>query len=418
MTEDGLSPSSPAGADYPLQASLPEPPPLHTMAPPPPVGRPRAGRRLAVFALLFLGGAATGSGVAAGLLMARQTAPATASTGATTTNPSGGSSAPSSNSATPSPTPATGTTSTSAIAAKVDPAVVDITATLAVSGGQVAGTGVVITASGEVLTNNHVIEGTSKISVQISGSGPMYTAMVLGTDAADDVALLQIQGVSGLKTVTLGDSSAATVGESVVAIGNALGRGGIPAATQGSITALNQTITAGDSPANTETLNGVIQIDAFIQPGDSGGPLVDTSGRVVGIDTAAQATGRFADAGSHVAFAIPINRAMAIVHQIESGQSSADVQIGARGILGVQVRDASTSGALVSAVESGSPAERAGIAAGDVITSVGGAGVTSASTLHTALQGKHPGDRVTVGWVDASGQQHTATITMEAGPPA
>jgi len=277
----------------------------------------------------------------------------------------------------------------------------------------------VITPSGEVLTNNHVIEGTSRISVQIDGSGPAYTATVLGTDAADDIALLQIQGVGGLKTVTLGDSSAATVGETVVAIGNALGRGGTPAATQGAITALNQTITAGDSPINTETLNGVIQIDAFIQPGDSGGPLVDTSGRVIGLDTAAQATGRFADAGSNVAFAIPINKAIAIAHQVESGQSSATVQIGIRGILGVQVRDGvSTSGAMVSAVESMSPAERAGIAAGDAISSVGSTSITSASTLHAALQGKHPGDRVVVGWVDASGKHHSATITMEAGPPA
>src|ERR1700736_5131141 len=99
MTEDGLSPSSPSGGEYPLQAPLPEPPPLHTMAPPPPSRSPRAGRRLAVFALLFLGGAATGSGVAAGFLLARQTAPATASTGTPTTNPAAGSSAPSSNAA-------------------------------------------------------------------------------------------------------------------------------------------------------------------------------------------------------------------------------------------------------------------------------------------------------------------------------
>ena len=133
---------------------------------------------------------------------------------------------------------------TSAIAAKVDPAIVDINTTLA--HGRAAGTGMVLTSSGEVLTNNHVINGATDIQVQITGSGPSYEAKVLGYDAADDVALIQVQGVSGLKTVTTGDVSQLAVGDSVVALGNALGRGGTPAVAPGNITGLNQSITATD----------------------------------------------------------------------------------------------------------------------------------------------------------------------------
>jgi S1-C subfamily serine protease len=323
------------------------------------------------------------------------------------------------------PAPSTGSAATSfdaeAIAAKVVPAVVNINTTLA--NGAAAGTGMVITASGEVLTNNHVINGATSISVQIGGTGAVRTAKVLGYSVTDDVALLQIEGGSGLKTVTTGKSTQLLVNDDVVAIGNALGRGGVPANTAGTVAALNQTITASDdNGANSETLPGMIQIAAGIQPGDSGGPLVDANGRVVGMTTAAQVNGgRFRQAASNTGYAIPIERALSIVHQIEAGQGSTTVHIGTRAILGVQVQtqsDASVgSGASVADVQSGSTADSAGIGAGDVIITVEGKTSASANDLTTALAPRHAGDKVDIGWVDASGQRHTQSITLASGPP-
>ena len=218
-----------------------------------------------------------------------------------------------------------GTADASAIAAKVDPAIVDITTVLANGGGTAAGTGIVITPSGEVLTNEHVIAGATSIKVQVSGAGPRYTATVVGADSTNDVALLQVHGVSGLTPVSIGDSSKLAIGDSIVAIGNALGKGGTPAAAPGTVTALGQTITASDLGGGTaQTLTGLVRINALIQPGDSGGPLVDTSGSVVGIDTAAQVRGGRSrqSAGSNIGFAIPINTAMAIARHLETAYTA------------------------------------------------------------------------------------------------
>ena len=202
------------------------------------------------------------------------------------------------------------------VAASVDPAIVDITTTLA--NGAAAGTGMVLTSSGEVLTNNHVIDGATDIRIQVAGHGVSYGATVLGYDAADDVALLQIDGVSGLTTIAAGDPDGAAVGDAVVALGNALGRGGTPAAAPGSIVALDQTITATDDDgSNPETLRGLIEVDAAIQPGDSGGPLVDAGGTVIGMDSAGSSSGPFSTTAV-AGYAVPIDHALAIAHQIES----------------------------------------------------------------------------------------------------
>jgi S1-C subfamily serine protease len=307
-----------------------------------------------------------------------------------------------------------------AVARKVDPAVVDITTTLANQGGQAAGTGMVITSSGKVLTNNHVIEGATSIRVQVAGSGPSYTAKVLGTDKVDDIALLQIQGVSGLKTITVADSSKVVPGDAVVAIGNALGQGGTPAASQGIIAAIDQTITAGDGSGNAETLSGLLQVRASIQPGDSGGPLVDMSANVIGMDTAAQVGRPYAAAtGSTNGYAIPISAAMSVVKLIEAGGGgSPNIHVGDRAILGISVGNGSASGALVLGVQAGSPAESAGMMAGDLITTLAGTSVNSAATLAAAMQAHHPGDRAVVTWLDATGNQHSASVTLIVGPPA
>jgi S1-C subfamily serine protease len=333
------------------------------------------------------------------------------------TQPGAGSTAPS------APPSASGPLSASAIAALVDPAIVDVTSTLADQGATAAGTGMIITSSGEVLTNNHVIDGATSIRVRVGGVGASHSAHVVRTDVTGDIALLQIDNVSDLHTIHVGDSSSVSVGDLVVALGNALGRGGVPAVSPGRVTNLNQTITASDQGGgNAETLNGLIEINAPIQPGDSGGPLVDTSGRVVGMDTAAS-VGRFRRSAATVAYAIPINAAMSMVHQLEigGGSTAAPVQTAQRPILGVQIQDATAqgaSGALVAGVLAGGPAEAAGIGAGDVIVGFDGQTIDSSTALGTAIQAHKPGDRVQVTWVDQSGQQHTATVSLVAAPSA
>ena len=411
--------SSPYGS-APFAAPEPPPWPPQPWSSPPPPRRPK--RRGLFLGALFAAGGLAGFGVASGIALTAGSPGGTASVGlpGNFSTPNPGSSDNGSNGGGTSPSsPASGPANASGIAQSIDPAVVDINGTLQ-GGGQVAGTGMILTSSGIVLTNNHVIEGTTSLSLQIDGTGTTYTATVLGTDATDDIALVQMNGASHLTTVPLGDSSSVAIGDSVVAIGNALGAGGAPAVTTGSVTALNQTITAGDSGAATETLSGMIQMDAFIQPGDSGGPLVNASGKVVGIDAAAQSSGRFGDQGSNVGYAIPINSALTIVHQIEAGHSSSTVQIGTRGVLGVEVSTTAPSGtgAAVTGVQPGSPAAGAGLAAGDVITSINGQSIADNTALTQAMSGKHPGDSVNVGWTDPSGSHHNATAQLEAGPPA
>ena len=284
-----------------------------------------------------------------------------------------------------------------------------------------AGTGMVLTSNGEVLTNNHVVKGAWKIQVRVPG-GSSYTASVVGVDPAHDVALIQLQDASGLSTISPGDSSSVSVGENVAGIGNALGRGGTPTAVGGVVTDLGQTITAGDSgDATNETLTNMIQIQAPIQPGDSGGPLVDGSGKVIGMTTAADSTaGGFGqDTSGNTGFAIPINKAKSIADQIADGQASASVHIGARALLGVSTSDQDTSnqGAYVAGVESGSGADSAGIQAQDTVTAINGKDVADADSLRAALSTLHPGDSVRVTYVDPGGSQHQVNVKLGTGTP-
>jgi S1-C subfamily serine protease len=321
------------------------------------------------------------------------------------------------------PSNGSGSLNAGAIAAKVDPAIVDINTVTA--SGSAAGTGMILTSSGEVLTNNHVINGATSIRVNIQGRSGTYVADVVGVDPTVDVALLQIEGVSGLPTVTLAKSSSLKVGQPVVALGNALGAGGTPNETEGSITALDQTITASEGRGQSEQLTGLIQSDASISPGDSGGPLVNAAGEVVGMITAGETQG-FRNANSTVGYAIPSDAALDVVNKIRSGQSSSEIIIGPVGFIGVQVRDLDSaaasqlglnlsSGALVVGVQAGTPAAAAGITENSVITAVGGSTVTSIATLGAAIHTHKPGERIAVTWVNQSGT-HTATLTLVAGP--
>lgn len=318
---------------------------------------------------------------------------------------------------------------TAQIAGQTDPGLVDIDVTLGYQQAQAAGTGMVLTPSGEVATNNHVIQGATAITVTDIGNGHSYRATVTGYDQARDIAVLQLQGASGLHTVSLASSGAA-VGQRVVGIGNAGGAGGTPSAAAGTITGLDEAVTAADSGSGTsEQLSGLIEDDAPIQPGDSGGPLADASGQVIGIDTAASAAPGSQGAGppqAAEAFAIPVSQALPVIRQIEAGSASASVHTGSTGFLGVEIAPASAaaqygvpsgSGALVTGVTADSAAGSAGITAGDVITSAGGKAVSSPSALQSAMQARHGGDTVRLGWTDQAGQAHSATVALAAGPP-
>jgi S1-C subfamily serine protease len=316
---------------------------------------------------------------------------------------------------------------TSQIAAQTDPGLVDIYTTLGYQHARAAGTGMVLTSSGEVLTNNHVINGATSITARDIGNGHTYQAKVVGYDHGHDVAVLQLQGASGLKTVTLGDSASAARGQKVVALGNALGKGGTPAVATGHIASLGASITASDEGAGTsEQLTGLIHHNAGIQPGDSGGPLVNTAGQVIGINTAASQGTQFQGQQTQ-AFAIPINQAKSVADQIEAGASSATVHIGLTGLLGVQIMPSDSaaangvqagSGAVVAGVVPGTPADGAGLAQGDVIVSVDGQSISSPEQLQSALGQHHPGDSVSIGWQDTFGQTHSAAVVLTTGPAA
>ena len=345
-----------------------------------------------------------------------------------------------------------GPSDVNAIASKVDPGLVDINTTLGYQQEQAAGTGIVLSSNGVILTNNHVIDGATSISVTDVGNDKTYTASVVGYDRTKDIAVLQLHNASGLQTATLGNSSNASVGEDVVGIGNAGGTGGTPSAVGGTVTALNQSITASDDGDGTsEQLSGLIETNADIQPGDSGGSLVNTSGDVIGMDTAASAGTSFeynGQSAGNQGFAIPIDTALSIARAIEAGSGSSTVHIGETAFLGVEINaqgssssgasggdgggfggffggnsgstgntGSSASGASVASTVTNGPAQEAGLAEGDVITSLGGTTITTPNDLTNAISHYHPGDKVSIAWTDGSGQTHTATVQLSSGPP-
>jgi S1-C subfamily serine protease len=294
-----------------------------------------------------------------------------------------------------------------------------INTNLGYQGGSAAGTGMVLTSSGEVLTNNHVIRGATSIRIAVPGTGRSYTAKVVGYDVADDVALLQTDGASNLQTAPTA-SSAVTVGEAVTAVGNAQGTGTLTSA-KGSVTGLQKSITVSDDQGGSESLTGLIETDAGLQPGDSGGPLYDSAGDVIGMNTAASTADVSFQSSATDGYAIPIGKALSIARQIESGQSSTSVHVGSTPFLGIQVQQAggsgfAPSGALVAGIVSGSPADSAGLSAGDVINAIDGQPITSSSSVVDALLGKEPGATVTITYTDQFGADQTVTVALADGP--
>ena len=341
------------------------------------------------------------------------------------------------------------------IVTKVKPGIVIINTTLQYDREAAAGTGMVLNADGLVLTNNHVIEGSTKISATVVSTGRTYPATVVGYDKTGDVALIQLQNASGLTRVPIGNSALVKVGNTVVALGNAEGQGSATT-TAGQVTGLNQTITASDEGGSTasETLTGMIQTNADIVPGDSGGPLASSAG-VIGMDTAGNdANNQQVSEG----FAIPIGTALSVARQIAGGHASSVITIGYPPFVGIFIGSGSSSsppvqeqqeeqqngggsgstpacdtsnsdltvpsaiapvssGTLIIGTICGSPAAAAGMTGGAVITAVNGQAVGSPDDLAGILSGFHPGDTISVTWVSPSGQRTTSSLHLTAGPP-
>lgn len=308
-----------------------------------------------------------------------------------------------------------------AAVAKITPAVVNVVTTVDYGTGQAAGTGIVLSADGKILTNHHVIEGATAIRATVVGTGQTYEATVLGSDATHDVALIQLQGASGLPVAELGDSDALQVGDLIVGVGNAGGDGGEPTSVEGQVTGLEQSITASDADGSSaQQLSGLIEVDANIQSGQSGGPLVNSAGQVVGMNTAAASTN---GPGAYTAtgYAIPIDDAVAIATAIARGEQSGTIRTGQTPFLGVQIASeaaATGQGVPIAGVVAASAAEQAGLGAGDTLVAVDGTAVTSAEQLTSLIQSHEVGDQLRVEWVGSDSANHSATVTLGAGPAA
>ncbi len=313
------------------------------------------------------------------------------------------------------------------LVSRVIPAVVSID--VKSNGDEDQGTGMIITSSGEILTNNHVIElysqggNTGTITVTEYGQTKALPTTLVGYDQSKDLALLKIDNASNLPTVTFGNSGKAVVGDAVVAIGNALGlAAGTPTVTQGIISALGRSVTAGGAGTQTETLQNMIQTDAAINPGNSGGPLIDTSGQVIGMNTAVAGTSSDGTSSQNIGFAIPAASVESLISELEKGGQSGN----GGGYLGVDITTLTpalrqqygftpTSGAVILSVVSGSPADKAGLVQGDVIVNINGTNITSSDDLQKVIQNSKAGQSVSITYyVGDSKRTTTATLGNQA----
>lgn len=439
--------------------------------PPPPPPPKRGGRGL----LSHLGVALLAAAVGVGATLALDQ-PAASNSAASVPNLPGSSAVPtppsSPSASVPSSSSSGAATGEQSVVNKVEPGLVLINSKIQYQSEAGAGTGMVINSDGLVLTNNHVIEDSTKLTATVVATGKTYPATVIGYDTTGDVALIKLQGASGLTTIPLGNSSAVKSGAPVVALGNAKGQGTIlPAA--GTITGTDKTITASDQGGTitSETLHGMLETNADIVPGDSGGPLSNASGQVIGMDTAGQSVS-FGQSAAPTGFAIPINTALSVAAQIAAGKASSTISIGYPPFIGIYVAQGTstnpqiqaqqqagssgnpfggggggfggggfggsgapacytsnanlqipsqiapvTSGTLIDGVICGSPAASAGMTGGAVITAINGNAVGAPDHLQSILASFRPGDTVKITWTNLSGQATTSTLHLAAGPP-
>ena len=287
---------------------------------------------------------------------------------------------------------------------------VRVSTTLGYQRAAAAGTGMVLTSDGEVITNHHVVEGATDVKVTVMSTGDSYAAQVVGTDAKDDVAVLQLTNATGLATVTT-DTSGVSIGDTVTAVGDAGGSETTFSQADGKVTATDQHITTHDSNGSLgETLSGLMEISSDVISGDSGGPTYDDQGEVVGMTTAAS-TG----SSDTVGYAIPISTVLQIAGDLENHVVNARYAYGAPPFLGVGLTG---TGTTVAGAYPGTPAERAGITKGARITKIGDTTVSTADGLKQVIHAYSPGDAVQLTWTDAQGASHTSTVTLIKGPIA
>jgi putative serine protease PepD len=327
------------------------------------------------------------------------------------------------NTATPASSGDNGGLSIPQLVVKVQPSVVSID--VKGQGTEDQGTGMILASNGLVVTNNHVIAASvpgGTITVTRTGSTKSLPATLIGTNPVDDVALIRINNASNLPSVTFGNSNALVVGDSVVAIGNALGlAAGTPTVTNGIVSALGRTVTAS-STASSETLNNMIQTDAAINPGNSGGPLLDAQGDVVGMNTAVAGTLPDGTSAQNIGFAIPVATIESLLKSLKAGQSV--VNHGA--FIGVEISSMDptlqaeygftvSSGAVVMSVVPSSGAAAAGLKQGDIIVAINGTAVASAQDVSSVVSALHPGDVISVKIVRGT-QTIAKSVTLGTAP--
>jgi S1-C subfamily serine protease len=325
-----------------------------------------------------------------------------------------------------------------AILARVEPAVVSINSQSggAGSGGdfvEAAGSGMILTPDGEILTNNHVIAGATSLTVTLFGQTDALAAHVVGTDPGRDLALIQIDHASNLPTVVLGDSSQTQVGDTVLAIGNALALAGGPSVTEGIVSAEHRSLSAQNDSGQTEDLTGLLQTDAAINPGNSGGPLVNADAQVVGMNTAVASNSSGNAPTQNIGFAITVDSvkprladlrrggpggAGATAPQLNPAANTAYIGVTVGAVTpALQQTDHLTpsSGALIISVQPGSPAASSGLRAHDVIVSLGSTPIQSPVGLTAAIHPLRPGDHVNIG-IYRGGDRLNVGVTLGARP--
>ena len=301
------------------------------------------------------------------------------------------------------------TDTTSTASGKQLTGLVRIVSTMKYDGGKAAGTGMVLTSDGEVVTNHHVVQGATSIAVKVMSTGRTYTATVVGADATKDVAVLQLQDATGLASVTP-DADGISTGSAVTAVGDGNGTVDHLSAATGTVMAANQSITTrSEGSASGERLTGLLEISSDVVPGYSGGATYDADGRVVGMTTAASS-----GSDDVVGYAVPIATVLRVADDLENGVRSTAYSYGRPAFLGIGLGDGTT----VAGAYAGTPAARVGLGQGDTVTAIAGRAVTTQAQLRAAVAAHRPGDRIAVSWTDATGARHTRTLTLTQGPVA
>ncbi|MEV6428508.1 S1C family serine protease [Nocardia sp. NPDC051463] len=307
-----------------------------------------------------------------------------------------------------------------AVARVVQPALVNISTSSRPFGLGAAGSGIVLTPDGQVLTSHHVVKGAETVTVTDVGNGLVYDATVLGYDSGADIALLELGNAADLTIATIGTSSDLRIRDAVLAIGNAGGTGGTPTAIAGSITNLNSTIVALNSAdLSRKPLSNMLEVAGAVSSGQSGGALADRNGAVVGVITAASGEPAQEIGRTPNGYAVPIDTAMRVVGQVRSGTPTDTVHIGPTATLGIVISNAEPAGtgARVDVAIYGMPAYAAGIVTGDVITAIDGQTVTTAQSLRAVLNMRRPNDTVGLAVTGSDHLQRTVSVVLTVGPP-